>query len=52
MRLHMTPGVQSWIKSLPPGGTISVRRKTADELREERAHQIEKHQNRNREVGG
>ena len=50
MRLHMTPGVQSWIKSLPPGGTISVRMKTAAELREER-RAIEKLQDRNREAG-
>lgn len=36
MNLTMTPGVQSWIKSLPPGGTISVRMKTAAELALER----------------
>jgi hypothetical protein len=50
MQLTMAPGVQSWIKSLPPGGTISVRMKTAAELLEERG-QIEKLQDRNREAG-
>lgn len=36
MRLTLTLGFKSWLNTLPPGGTISVRWKTVEELEREK----------------